>query len=205
MPTAAILAGGQARRFGGRDKSGLVLGGRSILERQLEELARVSNDVLIVGSASGLEELPFVPSGTVVRRIPDRIPGRGPLGGLETALTSAHEDLLVVVACDMPYVEASFLNYLVSLADGCDAVVPKTGHGPHPLCAVYGRHCLDAVRDQLAAGRLSMKTLLLRLEVRYVLERELDRFGGAKRLLANVNTPGELAEVVEAAEHEVSS
>ncbi len=38
MVTAAILAGGQATRFGGRDKSALIVEGRSILERQIAEL-----------------------------------------------------------------------------------------------------------------------------------------------------------------------
>ena len=49
--TAAILAGGRARRFGGRDKSGLVVDGRSILERQLDELARVARDIVVVRGA----------------------------------------------------------------------------------------------------------------------------------------------------------
>jgi molybdopterin-guanine dinucleotide biosynthesis protein A len=39
MPSAAIAAGGQARRFGGRDKSGLLVEGRSILDRQLGTLS----------------------------------------------------------------------------------------------------------------------------------------------------------------------
>ena len=43
MPTAAILAGGRAARFGGRDKSALVIEGRSILERQITELLRVTS------------------------------------------------------------------------------------------------------------------------------------------------------------------
>ena len=40
MASAAILAGGRASRFGGSDKSALVVGGRSILDRQIEELDR---------------------------------------------------------------------------------------------------------------------------------------------------------------------
>jgi len=41
MASAAILAGGRASRFDGRDKSARVVGGRSIFERQLEELSRI--------------------------------------------------------------------------------------------------------------------------------------------------------------------
>jgi len=49
MSTAAILTGGRAARFGGRDKSALVIEGRSILERQIMELLHVTDDVRLVG------------------------------------------------------------------------------------------------------------------------------------------------------------
>ena len=46
--SAAILAGGQARRFGGQDKSRLVVHGRSIIVRQVEVLQRVADEVFVV-------------------------------------------------------------------------------------------------------------------------------------------------------------
>ena len=45
MLSVAILAGGDARRFGGRDKSALVVDGRTILERQIAELSTVTPDL----------------------------------------------------------------------------------------------------------------------------------------------------------------
>src|SRR5216684_3638206 len=100
--SVAILAGGQATRFSGRDKSALVVDGRSILDRQLGELSSLTDDVMIVGG----------PRGT----IHDIVPGCGPLGGLHAALTDARGDAVFVVACDMPYVTAAFADYLFSLA-----------------------------------------------------------------------------------------
>jgi len=38
MASAAILAGGRASRFDGRDKSALVVGGRTIFEREYGEI-----------------------------------------------------------------------------------------------------------------------------------------------------------------------
>ena len=60
--SAAILAGGQARRFGGRDKGALLVDGRSIRDRQIAELATLTSDILIVGGP----ESPRVASGNVV-------------------------------------------------------------------------------------------------------------------------------------------
>ena len=50
MYSAAILAGGRATRFGGRDKSALVVDGRTIRDRQLEMLSSVAGDILIAGA-----------------------------------------------------------------------------------------------------------------------------------------------------------
>src|SRR6267142_2708293 len=112
MPSAAILMGGEARRFGGRDKSGLMIDGRSILERQLDELSTIADDILIV------------------------------------------------VACDMPFVTARFLDYLRSLTADADAVVPRTERGYHPVCAAYTQACRPVIETSLAEHRLSMREWL---------------------------------------------
>src|SRR5437016_6371717 len=115
MFSAAILAGGHARRFDGRDKSALVVDGGTILERQLAVLSAVAIDV------------------RVIRREDDLVPGCGPLGGLHAALTGATSDVVLVVACDMPYITAPFAAYLLSLAADAEIVVPRTERGYHPL------------------------------------------------------------------------
>jgi molybdopterin-guanine dinucleotide biosynthesis protein A len=183
MWSAAILAGGQARRFGGRDKSTLVVEGRTILERQLGELATLTTDILIVGGRG--------PSGGPARIVADTIAGRGPLGGLHTALSESEGDATIVIACDMPFVVAPFLRYLLSLTREADAVVPRTERGYHPLCAAYTRACLAPASARLADRRLTLTDLLEDVRLRVVTTNEIDAFGDHHRLLANVNTPVE--------------
>ena len=197
MASAAILVGGQATRYGGRDKSALPVGGRTMMERQLAELARVTADIMLVGGAdrtAGDRTLPSL-SGIMPRWVPDRTPGLGPLGGLDAALTAARDDEVVVLACDMPFVTSGLMHYLIALVDGFDAVIPRTGRGDHPLCGVYVRDCRDAVARALAERRLAMRDLLAQLRVRSVSEEELRPFGDPGRLLANVNTPAEYEEL----------
>jgi molybdopterin-guanine dinucleotide biosynthesis protein A len=188
MFSAAILAGGRATRFDGRDKSALVVGGRTILDRQLEVLSEVAGEVMIVGG-------PFrsgIPAG--VRQVPDQVPACGPLGGLHAALSTASGPATVVVACDMPYVSAPLLRYLLNVANqsnaaqDADIVVPKTERGYHPLCAVYRRTCLEPVARRLADGRLKLTGLFDDVRVRVVTGESLMVFGDPDRLLANVNT-----------------
>jgi molybdopterin-guanine dinucleotide biosynthesis protein A len=182
MWSAAILAGGRASRFGGRDKAALVVDGRSILDRQLTELAQITSDILIVGHAAPRRG---------VRVVADRVPGCGPLGGVHTALSEARGDATIVVACDMPYLSAALLNYLAELTADADAVVPRTERGYHPLCAAYTRACVEPMARRLAEGRLKMTDALTDVRLRVVTGEELDRFGDRQRLFANVNTPAE--------------
>ena len=171
--SAAILAGGQATRFGGRDKSALLVDGRTIRERQIEAIAPLIDDLHIVVS--------------------DIVPGCGPLGGLHAALTAARHDTLFLIACDMPYVPTAFVAYLLSLAGDADAVVPQSERGYHPLCAVYTRACLEPAAERLADRRLTMVGLVNSVRTRIVPVEDIRRFGEPEWLLANVNTPADYA------------
>jgi molybdopterin-guanine dinucleotide biosynthesis protein A len=196
MLTAAILMGGRSTRFGGRDKSALVVDGRTILDRQISELSQIADKILLIGGTTR----PTPRAG--VTPIADLRPGCGPLGGLHAALTAARGEPVVVVACDMPYVTAPFLAYLAGLVgvgepaeqsepDEFAAIVPQTERGYHPLCAVYTHAVLAPIEQRLAAGHFTMTDLLADVRVRVVAADEIARFGDPHRLLANVNTPSE--------------
>src|SRR5262249_40051236 len=179
----AILAGGRATRFDGRDKGALVVDGRPILARQLAELGPVAADVMVVGHRTR-EALP-----TGIRPIEDIVPGSGPLGGIHAALTDARGDAVLVVACDMPSVTAAFAEYLFSLAGDAHIVVPRSDDGEHPLCAVYTRECLDAAARLLAERRLALRELVAACPARIVNTEGIARVGAPPRLLANLDTP----------------
>jgi molybdopterin-guanine dinucleotide biosynthesis protein A len=195
MASAAILMGGRARRFGGRDKSALVVDGRTILERQLAALAPLADDVMLVGApgARPADAETALDDSDVysVRVIGDRVPDCGPLGGLDAALAAARHEVLILLACDMPFVTTAFLAHLVGSAAAADAVVPRTERGYHPLCAAYTSGCREAVSRRLACRELEMTQLLRDVRTREVGRGEIERFGSSERLLANVNTPGE--------------
>jgi molybdopterin-guanine dinucleotide biosynthesis protein A len=180
--SGAILAGGRARRFGGRDKGSLVVEGQSILERQLAVLKALTDDILIVGAAD---------APCPARPVADLVPGCGPLGGLHTALDRARGDATIVIACDMPYLSAPLLEHLLMLTEDADAVVPRTARGYHPLCAAYTRACLAPATARLMEGRLKMVDLFDAVRVRVVTAEEIAAFGDGNRLLTNVNTPAD--------------
>jgi molybdopterin-guanine dinucleotide biosynthesis protein A len=185
--------GGQARRFAGRDKSTMMVGGRPIVERQLAALRSVTDDLMLVGSRE--------PGPPGVRAVADRVPNQGPLAGLDAALGAARDEVLVLVACDMPFVTGLLFAHMLTRIDGADAVVPRTERGYHPLCAAYARSCREPVNRRLRDGRLRMLDLLDDLRVYVVEGDELGPLGG-QQLLANVNTPDELRDLEALLDHE---
>src|SRR5262245_15817148 len=143
MCAAAILTGGRATRFGGRDKGALLVDGQSIRDRQIAMLSSVVQEVLIVGAGAAeggagpqacvengsSKELPHTP----IRFVPDRIAGCGPLGGVHAALEHAAHDAVFVAACDMPFLTSPFVAHLLDLSRDVDVVLPRTERGDHPL------------------------------------------------------------------------
>jgi molybdopterin-guanine dinucleotide biosynthesis protein A len=185
MAGAAILAGGLARRMGGADKASLRVGGRTILQRQVDALRPLVDRILLVGYR-GAGPIPHD-----VVPVEDRVAGGGPLAGLDAALAAAHDDILLL-ACDMPHVQGPLLAHLLALTADADLVVPRTERGYHPLCAAYTQACGPVVRQRLARGQLRMLDLMDQLRVRVVEPDEIARFGDGDELLANVNTLAEL-------------
>lgn len=182
---AAILAGGTARRFGGRDKSRLIVRGRPIIVRQVEVLQRVAAQIFIVSNDASR----FADLGLDVH--PDLVPGAGAMGGLYTALETSRADRVVVVACDMPFLDSAVLNQLVDLAAGADAAWVRSAGGPEPLLACYRRDARVAVRKAIDAGRLTLAGLAAVLDVRELAADDLKAFGPVDELLANLNSPAD--------------
>jgi molybdopterin-guanine dinucleotide biosynthesis protein A len=205
MWTAAILAGGRARRLGGRDKAALRVGPSSILERQLEVLRTLTAHVLIVGQHPLSPGLRHGDTGPPVHVVEDRIAGAGALGGLYTALMEAPTEQVLVIACDMPFISASFLTALADLGAFVDAAVPRDAHRAHPLCASYQRRIADHLKTRIDGGALRIGDALRDLQVRDIGPDELSPFDPDGRLLFNVNTPADYDRARRAADGESPS
>lgn len=195
MWTGAILAGGRSRRLGGLKKAGLVLhpGGESILDRQLTQLRRIVDRLVIVANdAAGLGV-----SGVPV--IPDLLPNNGALGGLYTAVHDARSDWALVVACDMPFISESLLAHLVRVGQSVDIAIPRTARGYEPLCATYSPRCAVALRQLIDEQRFKLSEVahLPGLDIREIGPAELQQFGPEEVLFFNVNTPDDYARAID--------
>jgi molybdopterin-guanine dinucleotide biosynthesis protein A len=186
--SVAILAGGQSRRMG-RDKAFLPVGGYPVVERVIERVAPLSDDVMLVTNA------PDRYRHLGHRMVDDAFPGTGALGGIYTAICAARYSYCLVVACDMPFLNTSLLRYLCGLAPGFDVVIPLFKGFPETMHAVYGRGCLEPIKQQLLTEHLKIIGFFDEVCVRYVEHSDLIRFDPKLRSFLNMNTPADWEQV----------
>ncbi len=178
-----ILAGGQSSRMG-IPKGLLEIGGQPLVSRTALLLAPLCSSVSIVGTPERYRHLGF-------NVIADERPDIGPLGGILTALAASAVGWNLVVACDLPYLTAEWLRYLLSRAARSSArvVLPESKSGPEPLCAVYHREAAAAIRGAISRGVLKVTRALETLPVEGVTPSEIEPFDPRGVLFQNLNTP----------------
>ena len=189
MCTAAIIAGGEARRLGGRPKGMLAFGATSIIERQIALLREVTNTLVIVAN-----DRAYASFGVPI--VEDVLPGAGALGGIYTALVTATTDQVLVVACDMPFLRAAFLRHVIVAGRSVDVAIPKTTVGYEPLCASYARGCAPRLRERIDEGALKIQDLVPHVRVREIGPQEIAPYDADGMLFFNVNTPADYARAV---------
>jgi len=191
--TGFVLAGGASRRMG-RPKPALVVGGETMLARQVRLLGSVSRVVEVIGRAQGGGDIERVIRSLAppeVSVIGDEVPGRGPLGGIYTGLARTRTEFNLFIGCDLPFLEARFLDYLCrrALDSRADVTVPMSpDHGFQPLAAVYRRRALRAIRASLDRGENKVTRFYSRVRCQVLGWPELSGAGFSVRLFANMNT-----------------
>lgn len=180
-----VLAGGRSERLA-RDKAAVRIDGVVLLDRAVNLLAGVTPDVCVAVRPDQVDD--------AVRRrhrlITDPQPGLGPAGGLLAAHLDRPDAAWLVLACDMPAIDAAHVGALVARRDPARAGVawrnPLDGL-PEPLCALYEPATLARLAGQVAAGRsVSPRALLAGADV-LLLESE------PSTAFSSINTPADLA------------
>jgi len=185
--SVVILAGGRGERLG-QDKATLDLGGISLLQRVLDAMAPLSDDLVVVLRRD--QELAVMPPTRIVR---DQEPFAGVLAGLAAGLETTRHAWSLLVACDMPFVSHRLVRYMFSRRPGYDIVVPRTPEGLEPLHAFYHHRCLLPLRQALVEGQRRVISFYRSLRVRYVEGAEIEVHDPGGLSFFNVNTPEDLA------------
>jgi molybdenum cofactor guanylyltransferase len=185
MLTVAIQAGGYSARMG-QDKGLVLLGGKPMIEHVLKRVEDLGNELMITTPH------PESYARFGARLVSDPEFHAGPLVGLQTALRAASHESVLVLACDMPFVERKLLEYMLSMASQADGVVPQRDGYYEPLQAVYSRRCLTAIDAALDSGERRVASFYSRVHIHTVEPPILDQLDPRGLSFFNVNTPEDL-------------
>ncbi|MFC1987718.1 molybdenum cofactor guanylyltransferase [Chloroflexota bacterium] len=190
--TAIVLAGGKNLRLG-RNKALEAIDGKSLIKRVVERIRPIANRILIVTS----QEQPDLLVADRSEILVDLYPGKGPLGGIYTGLQASASSHNIVVACDMPFLNSKLLSYMLELAGGLDAVVPRLSERMvEPLHAIYSKSCLGNMKTSLECNHLGVNSFLKTIRVRYVEKAEYQELDPQLLSFFNINYQSDLEKAV---------
>ncbi|MBS0376379.1 MAG: NTP transferase domain-containing protein [Proteobacteria bacterium] len=179
-----VLAGGHSRRML-RDKAALEFAGETQLARAVRLVRALTPDTYVSVRADQRAEAERSRYPQVV----DRLSDIGPAAGILAALETRPDHAWLVVAVDLPLLDAETLTRLVAARDAAGlatAYAAADGGLPEPLCAIWEPASRAPLEAFVAGGRSCPRKFLLTHGARLL---PLD----SPEALANVNTPGDYA------------
>lgn len=184
--SSIVLAGGRSSRLG-RDKAFIEVHGQSLIQRIVDRLRQLSEEIIIVTN----EVEKYEQFEAVV--VDDVYPGKGSLGGIFSGLRRASNSHSIVVACDMPFLNLPLLQHMQKLAAPYDVVIPRVGELTEALHAIYSQRCLPHMERQLQEGDLRIIRFFPRVRVRYVEREEIEAYDPEQLSFFNINSKVDLA------------
>lgn len=190
--SGAILAGGRSSRYG-KDKSLLEIAGKRVLKHIFDVLGQFPfRDLAVItapGKTAGWPE-------RIVTLFDDH-KELGPIGGITTALRHLSGGVLVT-ACDMPFISAPLVEWLLGHYDPqADAIIPRHSGGIEPLFGIYGKSFLPALEEAIRTGRYALHFLFDDARVHFV---EVPARFSVERDFANINTLEDYEQVLKLTE-----
>jgi molybdopterin-guanine dinucleotide biosynthesis protein A len=178
-----VLAGGRSQRMQ-RDKAALEYRpGESQLDAAMKLLeGRVAQAFVSLRPDQRDDD-----TRSGYRHIVDRGGVEGPIAGISAALAEYPDAAWLVLACDLPFLDARTVDTLITARDpAADATAFKSAHDglPEPLCAIYEPRALAGINAQLAAGKNCPRKFLINAKTRLLAQPN-------PRALDNVNTVAE--------------
>lgn len=168
----------------GVEKAFLNINGAAIIENTLNTYKRIFKEIIIVTNEP--EDYEYLG----VKLIKDIYPGKGPLGGLYSALVESSNERCFVIACDMPFINEDLIKYIVSI-HSYDIVVPVV-HGKYEaLHAMYSRNCCSKIIEMLNNNNLKIIDLFHLVNLKEIREEDIRSFDKNLIALTNINTPEE--------------
>ena len=170
----------------GRNKAFLEIDGIPIIYRIYNLFEKIFDEIIIVAQQKELFE------DLKAKIYTDFLPDRGALMGLYTGLFYSSSQYSFCVACDMPFLNKTLIQYLIDQAQADDAVVPKTADGLQPLHAIYSKKCLGPINKVIEMGKNKIIDFYPMIRIKILQEKDFLKYDPTKCSFVNINTPDDL-------------
>lgn len=180
-----VLAGGKSARLG-QDKTQLVHGGQTLLQRAIGLLGRHCSQVYVScrHPEKILHGVPVITDTT--KRV-------GPLGGIVSCLQQLNTPILVL-ACDLPFMKDEYLQELIQARNSCPGHFAVTAWQEHKsiffqsLVAIYEPMALALLEKGLLEKNYKLNDVIP-ANLRHILNYPTSE----AQVFFNINRPEDLA------------
>lgn len=135
---AFILAGGFSSRMG-TNKALLEINGESLIQRTIQLLERVFNEVEISSNEPGLFNF------TDKKIIKDIFPNKGPLSGIHSCLKNSDTEMNFIISTDMPFVSEELIRFLINYKSESGIIIPEAEGKVQQLCGLYSKKIIPVI------------------------------------------------------------
>jgi molybdopterin-guanine dinucleotide biosynthesis protein A len=187
--TGVILSGGKSTRMG-TDKAFLEIEGKRLIDRITLMFRDIFREVILVTNTP----LDYLDQDCIIAS--DIFKNKGALGGIYTGLFYASFDHAFISACDMPFLNRSFIEHMIECVDKYDIVVPEAPDGLQPLHAIYSKRCLSPIKKLMDADNLKITDFYKGLKTMVIREEDIKTFDQKGRMFMNVNTREDLEQIL---------
>ncbi|OIP93174.1 MAG: hypothetical protein AUK24_00460 [Syntrophaceae bacterium CG2_30_49_12] len=183
--TGIILSGGKNTRMG-TDKAFLKIGNERLIDRIVKIFREIFKEVILVTNS------PLAYLDQEVEIVTDIFKDKGALGGIYTGLFYASYGHAFVSACDMPFLNGHFIEYMMEHSGSYDIVAPDPTDGLQPLHAIYAKKCLPSIKKLITEDKLKITGFYRGLKTFMVPEDIIKSFDPEGKMFFNVNSKEDL-------------
>ena len=183
--TGVILSGGKNARMG-TNKAFLRIDTERLIDRTIRIFRKLFPEIILVTN----EPLLYLDQPATI--VTDLMKNKGPLMGIYTGLSYASFSHIFITACDMPFLNSRFIQYMIDQTTDEDIVVPASPGGMEPLHAIYSQRCMAPIRRLLDADLFKITGFYPGLRRKVIDENITKTYDPEGRMFMNWNTPVEM-------------
>jgi molybdopterin-guanine dinucleotide biosynthesis protein A len=188
--SGVVLAGGANRRFNGKIKSNIVIGGKPIISRIVDTIKDIFDEIIIVtNSPDDFKEF------SKYKIVGDKFLKVGPLGGIHAALHATSKEALFVFAGDMPLLDRKYIIRQIDYykSNKCDILVPRIDNFIEPLHSIYSISITDTLEEYLMGGHNpAVRAFFKVMTVNYM---QIENSEETVNAFTNINSPSDVSVV----------